>query len=333
MAKCYASKVLAVAVGELGYKEKATNSNLQDKTANAGSNNYTKYANDFDTKYAGFYNGKKNGFAWCDMFVDWCFVTAFGVADALKLLCQPKASAGAGCTYSLKYYKDTGQLHTKSPLPGDQIFFGTSQSNVEHTGIVERVDSKNVYTIEGNTSDMCARRTYALTNPRIVGYGRPAYDAENGTTQPPKQEEASQPTQNTNGALGLAVGDEVTFTGTKHYVSSMAVNAASCKPGRAKITAIAKSGKHPYHLVRSTGSASTVYGWVDAADVQPIKPAITKGCKVRVAKGAKTYNGGTLAAFVYNTVYNVMQIDGDRVVIGLGGVVTAAVNIKDLTLA
>ena len=83
----------------------------------------------------------------------------------------------------------------------------------------------------------------------------------------------------------------------------------------------------------STGSASTVYGWVDAADVQPIKPAITKGCKVRVAKGAKTYNGGTLAAFVYNTVYNVMQIDSDRVVIGLGGVVTAAVNIKDLTLA
>ena len=52
-----------------------------------------------------------------------------------------------------------------------------------------------------------------------------------------------------------------------------------------------------------------------------------------MAKGAKTYNSGTLAAFVYNTVYNVMQIDGDRVVIGLGGVVTAAVNIKNLTLA
>lgn len=333
MAKCYASKVLAVAVGELGYKEKATNTSLQDKTENAGKNNYTKYANDFDTKYAGFYNGKKNGFAWCDMFVDWCFVTAFGVTDALRLLCQPKASCGAGCTYSLKYYKDKGQLHTKDPKAGDQIFFGTSQTNVEHTGIVERVDGKNVYTVEGNTSDMCARRTYALSNPRIVGYGRPAYDAESGSTEPPKQEEASQPAQNTSGAQGLSVGDVVTFTGTKHYVSSVAVNGKACKPGKAKITAIAKNGKHPYHLVRSTGSTSTVYGWVDAADVQADAPAIVKGSKVKVAKGAKTYTGGSLASFVYSTVYNVMQIDGDRVVIGLGGTVTAAVNIKDLTLA
>ena len=129
------------------------------------------------------------------------------------------------------------------------------------------------------------------------------------------------------------MGDVVTFTGTKHFVSSVAVNGKACKPGKAKITAIAKNGKHPYHLVRSTGSTSTVYGWVDAADVQADAPTIAKGSKVKVAKGAKTYTGGSLASFVYSTVYNVMQIDGDRVVIGLGGTVTAAVNIKDLTLA
>ena len=32
------------------------------------------------------------------------------------------------------------------------------------------------------------------------------------------------------------------------------------------------------------------------------------------------------------TTYTVIQIDGSRVVIGINGVVTAAVNIKDLTL-
>ena len=32
------------------------------------------------------------------------------------------------------------------------------------------------------------------------------------------------------------------------------------------------------------------------------------------------------------TTYTVIQIDGPRVVIGINGVVTAAVNIKDLTL-
>ena len=128
------------------------------------------------------------------------------------------------------------------------------------------------------------------------------------------------------------MGSVVTFTGTKHYISSMAVNGKSCKPGEAKVTAVAKSGKHPYHLIKTTGSSSTVYGWVDAADVKEVVPAIVKGSRVKVAKGAKTYNGRSLASYVYTTTYTVIQIDGSRVVIGINGVVTAAVNIKDLTL-
>ena len=173
-----ADKLIAVAAAEIGYHEKASNASLDDKTTNSGSANYTKYARDFDQKYPNWYNGKKNGYAWCDMFVDWCFLTAFGYEKALSLLCQPEKSAGAGCTYSLGYFKNKGQLFTSNPKPGDQIFFGTSQSDVSHTGIVEKVDSSKVYTIEGNTSDQVARRSYALTNSRIVGYGRPAYDKE-----------------------------------------------------------------------------------------------------------------------------------------------------------
>lgn len=180
---CTASAVIAVAIGEIGYKEKASNASLDEKTANAGSANYTKYARDFDQKYPKWYNGKKNGYAWCDMFVDWCFLTAFGYEKALKLLCQPEKSAGAGCTYSLRYYKAKSQFHTSGPKPGDQIFFGTSIDNSSHTGIVEKVDGSKVYTIEGNTSDQVARRSYALNNSRILGYGRPAYDAD-GSTQP-----------------------------------------------------------------------------------------------------------------------------------------------------
>lgn len=174
---CTSAMVIAVAVEQIGYKEKRSNSQLDDKSANAGSGNYTKYARDFDQKYPKWYNGKKNGFAWCDMFVDWCFLTAFGYEKALSLLCQPERSAGAGCTYSLRYFKNKGQFYTKDPQPGDQIFFGTSLDNSTHTGIVESVDKKQVHTIEGNTSDQVARRNYSLTNSRILGYGRPAYDA------------------------------------------------------------------------------------------------------------------------------------------------------------
>ena len=182
-ATCTAAKVIAVAVEQIGYIEKASNTSLDSKTANAGSANYTKYARDFDQKYPNWYNGKKNGFAWCDMFVDWCFLTAFGYEKALALLCQPERSAGAGCTYSLRYFKNKGQFHTKDPQPGDQIFFGTSLDNSTHTGIVESVDKKQVHTIEGNTSNQVARKNYSLTNSRILGYGRPAYDAA-GTVAP-----------------------------------------------------------------------------------------------------------------------------------------------------
>ena len=182
---CNAAKVIAVAAAEIGYKEKKSNSQLDDKTANAGSGNYTKYARDFDQKYPKWYNGKKNGYAWCDMFVDWCFLTAFGYENALRLLCQPEKSAGAGCTYSLGYYRNKDQFHTSGPKPGDQVFFGTSLDNSTHTGIVEKVTAQKVCTIEGNTSNQVARRSYALTNSRILGYGRPAYDAVTETAPTP----------------------------------------------------------------------------------------------------------------------------------------------------
>ena len=182
---CDVSKVLAVAVAEIGYKEKTSNSQLDDKTANAGSKNYTKYARDFDKKYPNWYNGKKNGFAWCDMFVDWCFLTAYGYENALRLLCQPEKSTGAGCKYSLRFFKKKGQFHTSDPRPGDQIFFGTSLDDVPHTGLVEKVTASKVHTIEGNTSNKVARRSYALSNSRILGYGRPAYDAVTETAPTP----------------------------------------------------------------------------------------------------------------------------------------------------
>lgn len=60
---------------------------------------------------------------------------------------------------------------------------------------------------------------------------------------------------------------------------------------------------------------------------------IKKGSKVRVKNGAKTYTGGKLAAFVYQTTYTVLEEpEGNRVVIGVNGKITAAVNKKDLTL-
>lgn len=295
MSKYYASTVIAVAVAEIGYKEKASNSNLDDKTANSGSNNYTKYARDFDEKYPNWYNGKKNGYAWCDMFVDWCFLTAFGYEAALKLLCQPEKSAGAGCTYSLGYYRNKGQFYASNPKAGDQIFFGTSVSNSSHTGLVEKVDSSKVYTIEGNTSDCVARRTYSLSDSSIIGYGRPAYDAETSTS--------TGSTGSTSGStattLTFNVGDTVNFTGTTHYVSASSTSAKTCKPGTAKVTAISKSAKHPYHLIAVTGGGSTVYGWVNESDVSAVSGTTSTGSSSTTA----SFNVGDIVQFNGTTHY------------------------------
>ena len=59
---------------------------------------------------------------------------------------------------------------------------------------------------------------------------------------------------------------------------------------------------------------------------------ISVGSTVKVKKGAKTYDGATLAPFVYNRVHEVKQIAGDRVVITYNGIVVAAVRKDDLIL-
>lgn len=178
-------KLINIAKNEIGYLEKKTNSQLDDKTANAGKGNYTKYARDLDA-IPGFYNGKKNGYAWCDVFVDWCFVQAYGVDKAKELLLQPNKSLGAGCTYSAKYYKNAGQFYI-TPKVGDQIFFYNSNKSICHTGIVVKVDETYVYTVEGNTSSdpgvvdnggSVNDKKYKLNYSRIAGYGRPKYDEE-----------------------------------------------------------------------------------------------------------------------------------------------------------
>jgi hypothetical protein len=173
-----AKALIALAVAELGYHEKASNSQLDSKSANSGSGNWTKYARDLAG--AGYYNGNKNGYAWCDCFVDWLFYMLCGkdAKAAQAMECQT-GDLGAACPYSAQYFKNQGRYY-KSPQPGDQVFFRQNGSIV-HTGIVEYVNSSTVGTIEGNSSDQVIRHTYSLGSSYIDGYGRPKYDADSSS--------------------------------------------------------------------------------------------------------------------------------------------------------
>ena len=57
-------------------------------------------------------------------------------------------------------------------------------------------------------------------------------------------------------------------------------------------------------------------------------PEIRKGIKVMFT-GTKSYSGIKLADWTNGAIFDVLEISGDRVVIGKGTAVTAAVNIKD----
>ena len=166
-------KVLQIASNEVGYLEKTSNSNLDSKTANAGDRNYTKYARDMDN--LNVYNGKKQGYAWCNVFIDWCFVQALGVDRAKELL----IGFSAGCTQDYNWFKEKGQI-VKNPQRGDLVFFG----NTAHIGIIEKVENGKIYTIEGNTSNKAelvtnggtvAKKSYAINSKYIHSFARPSY--------------------------------------------------------------------------------------------------------------------------------------------------------------
>ena len=180
-------KVIAIAKAEVGYLEKskaAYNKSpaiLDSKTEGSGRDNYTKYGRDMHNIYPQVMDFPA---AWCDCFVDWCFMKAYGVSNAKALLC------GKFDDYTVNsagLYKNKGQYFkrgTTLPKVGDQIFF-TNGKRICHTGLVYKVDSTKVYTIEGNTSGGStlvpngggvAMKSYPHTYGKIDGYGRPKYD-------------------------------------------------------------------------------------------------------------------------------------------------------------
>lgn len=120
------NKVLLTARAELGATENPLNSNK--------------------TKYGQWYG--LNGYAWCAMFVSWCFDksgTPLGYVDDAK--------GFRYCPSAYLYWKNSNQL-TKTPQPGDIVLFDwEGDGRSDHTGIFVKDNGDGTFTaIEGNTS-------------------------------------------------------------------------------------------------------------------------------------------------------------------------------------
>ena len=111
--------------------------------------------------------GYANRVAWCACFVSWC-ANECGYIEAGII---PKF---ASCANGVQWFKSHGQWADASiePAPGMLIFFDWNRDgHSDHVGIVEKCENGIVHTIEGNTSDSCRERSYAVGHYQIMGYG------------------------------------------------------------------------------------------------------------------------------------------------------------------
>lgn len=104
---------------------------------------------------------------WCAIFVSWC-------ADQAGMLETDSLPKYAVCDEGIRWFIKKGKWYNRKiePKPGMLIFFDWDNDGVsEHTGIVEKYEDGLIYTIEGNSHDVCRRKWYAAGDKCIMGYG------------------------------------------------------------------------------------------------------------------------------------------------------------------
>ena len=171
MSRCTADEALAAFEYWLGYREKATAKYAAERDkryfeTDAGAGNYT---------YAGHLCGVQGG-AWCAMQVSTAIFEACGGRDGARAVMHgvwPYTSCDQLYDAAPAGYK--GRRGAWTPRPGDVIVFSDNGTVRTHTGMVYAADGAYVYTFEGNSANMCRKRSYLLTSAYIWGYVRPLY--------------------------------------------------------------------------------------------------------------------------------------------------------------
>ena len=111
--------------------------------------------------------GFENREDWCALFVSWC-------EDQCGYLESGSAPKFALVSDGADWFvlRDQWRLMGDTPEAGDIIFFDWDQDGArDHVGIVTAVVDDNVYTVEGNSSDLCRQKRYSIDDPVIYGYG------------------------------------------------------------------------------------------------------------------------------------------------------------------
>ena len=111
---------------------------------------------------------------WCACFVSWC-------ADQCGYIDTCVCPKFAGCGNGVQWFQKRGQWLDGSaePVPGMIIFFdwdnkggsGPQDGEADHVGIVQKVEDGIIYTVEGNSGNLCRVNRYPVGQYEILGYG------------------------------------------------------------------------------------------------------------------------------------------------------------------
>lgn len=243
----------------------------------------------------------------------------------------------------------------KTVEPGDLIMFRYSSLNpidkysASHIGIVEKVNGNTITTLEGNVqgnnynwaeTSTFARCTRYLSDGSVYSFFRPNW--ETTTTTSTKTSTASNTKTNSSNSQITELGSSAVVNYSVKITSDNGVNIRAGASTTKKIL-----GAVPYNTTlkvtkQTSGNGYTwglityngVTGWIALEYTKKVETTVTfkKGDKVKVKTGAVVYGTNQkFSSFVYNTTYQIMEISGNRVVIGINGQVTSAIDKKYLT--
>lgn len=291
--------------------------------------------------------------------VDWCAYSVSAIMKDCGFI--GKYQGGIYSYASDNARNDNGKYGTwflkgeKTPQAGDLIMFKYAsftnpidKYSASHVGIVESVNGNTITTLEGNVdgknSNWAAtstfkRKTRYLSSSDVYSFFRPNW--KNTTTSTSVSSTNSTKTNKTNSQV-----TELGSSSTVNYsVKVTSNNGVNIRAGASTTKAIL--GAVPYNttlkVTKQTGGSGYTWGlityngitgWVALQYTKKIETAITfkKGDKVKVKNGAVVYGTNQkFSSFVYKTTYQIMEISGNRIVIGINGQVMSAIDKKYLT--
>ena len=303
------------------------------------------------------------------MIVDWCAYSISAIMKDCGFIGKYQGAiygyASDAAREDNGKYGEWFKKGTKAPQKGDYIMFRYAsftnpidKYSASHVGIVKAVNGDKITTLEGNVdgnnSNWAATSTFkektrCLSNSDVYSFYRPKWQYTT-VTAPKTEAKTNNETTKKKTVEGLAkevingqwgAGEErkskLTKAGYNYNAVQSKVNELLKVKNLKSVDVVAKEvidGKWGNGDERKKKLTAAGYNYTEVQNkvnllLQP-KKTIKKSSIVKVKSGAKSYDGKSLAGFVYSSNFYVMELVGNRAVIGIDGNVTAAVKTSDL---